>query len=714
MRRESDIGGMAKVANLSPMLRFALVTLLSFGAAMPSSADELAVVTGSVERISSEAWIVTGFDSALTLADEGLSGEFRIERIMLTESDQVFDDIRIDCGSIVLASRTTRCSEGSFTFAIPGIGRQTMPGSFTYDRRTGTAEIELARVAVAGGNVRCSVTASEDNVDVRFSGSGLQLSGLLEVAANYTDALSEYFVAGLADVNGTFSAPAGAPMHIALVADLGDTSLANNAGTIAADGVAGKLDMDIALEPDSTRFTLDFSSQQGEAYLEPVYANFSGSAFSLHAEDVQTSDFTVFTVPRFRVQQESLLDLSGSATLHFSTEGSAATSMTADVELVDSSVANLYENLVKIAAAGTMFGDLATDGTVSGSVSIVDNELRATALQLDDTIIDDNGGRFAIYGLGGAIDWAADENFVPGPSRLRWESGTVYNIIIGGGAVNLQLGNNDVELLAPLRLPMLGGALLINRLALNNFGSDDATGVLDAGLEPVQLGQLTAAFGWPAFSGNLSGTLPLLQLAEDTITIGGTLSARAFDGTMEVSNLRVEQPFGLVPRLQAAVTIRDLELQRVTEVFSFGLIQGRLSGEILGLEMQDWRPVAMDMRFYTPPDDRSQHRISQRAVENLANVGGGGAAAVLSTGFLQFFDVFAYDRIGLRCVLADGVCRMSGVGPTGSGPQGTGYYLVKGRGVPRIDVVGFRDTVSWPRLVQQLAAITRSGSPTMN
>ena len=122
----------------------------------------------------------------------------------------------------------------------------------------------------------------------------------------------------------------------------------------------------------------------------------------------------------------------------------------------------------------------------------------------------------------------------------------------------------------------------------------------------------------------------------------------------------------------------------------------------------------MDMRFYTPPDDRSQHRISQRAVENLASVGGGGAAAVLSTGFLQFFDVFAYDRIGLRCVLADNVCRMSGVGPAGSGPQGTGYYLVKGRGVPRIDVVGFRDTVSWPRLVQQLAAITRSGSPTMN
>ena len=62
----------------------------------------------------------------------------------------------------------------------------------------------------------------------------------------------------------------------------------------------------------------------------------------------------------------------------------------------------------------------------------------------------------------------------------------------------------------------------------------------------------------------------------------------------------------------------------------------------------------MDMHFYTPADDKTPHRISQRAVENLANVGGGGATAVLSTGFLQFFEVFAYDRIGLRCLLRDG------------------------------------------------------------
>jgi len=75
--------------------------------------------------------------------------------------------------------------------------------------------------------------------------------------------------------------------------------------------------------------------------------------------------------------------------------------------------------------------------------------------------------------------------------------------------------------------------------------------------------------------------------------------------------------------------------------------------------------------------------------------------------------VFSYKQIGLRCVLKDDVCAMSGAGQAKSGPMGRGYYLVRGSGLPRIDVVGFRDTVSWPSLVQQLAAITQSGSPTV-
>jgi hypothetical protein len=152
-----------------------------------------------------------------------------------------------------------------------------------------------------------------------------------------------------------------------------------------------------------------------------------------------------------------------------------------------------------------------------------------------------------------------------------------------------------------------------------------------------------------------------------------------------------------------------LDLELVTRAFSFGRITGRLSGAIDGLELFNWQPIAFDARLYTPLDDRSRHRISQRAVENIGSIGGGGAGITqaLSSGFLRFFDDFHYDRLGLSCRLENEVCYMNGVAPAPNG----GYYLVKGSGLPRIDVIGGARRVDWPRLVQQLIAVTESAGP---
>ena len=664
--------------------------------------------------VTSDTWTIAGLQSEFVLTGSSLNGEVRMARITLKDSGRSFDDVRVTCTGIGLTTHGVTCDDATFTVTIPGVGRQRMPGTFAWNSLGGTARVALRDVAIAGGSMSFEVLANDAGVEVDYTGNMLQLEGLLALASSFTDALAGYSGAGKADVNGRLWAPADGPLRVVVAMDLEAASLANEAGTVAAADVTGRLEADIGVHPDSTRFDLLFDGTQGEAYLEPVYANLSEHALYLRADDVRTTDFILFDIGRFDLRQEALLDASGAARVEFPSEEGAPALLTADVTLRDSSVANLYTSLVQVQLAGTVLGALETDGRVSGTVRLADNTLRTALVEIHDVILDDRLGRFAVYGLDGVVNWHADESEIPSPSRLSWDSGTVYDLIIGSGDVPLQLGDNDIELLEPARLPFLGGALRINQLLLQDFGEDGATGRLDAELEPVQLGQLTGAFGWPAFSGTLSGRLPLLQLSEDTVTVGGDLSAQFFDGTMAISSLRIEEPFGRVPRLYADVAIRDLDLQRVTEAFSFGYIQGRLSGDVTGLSLQNWRPVAMDLYLYTPADDRSQHRISQRAVENLASVGGGGAAAALSTGFLRFFEVFAYDRIGLRCRLRDGVCAMSGVGPAKPGPQGAGYYIVKGRGVPRIDVVGYRDTVSWPRLVKQLAAINRSGAPTVN
>jgi hypothetical protein len=228
----------------------------------------------------------------------------------------------------------------------------------------------------------------------------------------------------------------------------------------------------------------------------------------------------------------------------------------------------------------------------------------------------------------------------------------------------------------------------------------------DATIQPIDVALVSRAFGWPEFQGTLAGSIPGLQLRQGVVTLDGALEARVFDGRIAVRELRLREPLGKYPRLFANIGVENLDLELVTRTFEFGTITGRLSGYISDLETFDWMPEAFDAFLYTPPDDRSRHRISQRAVTNLSSIGGGsggGVAAALQGGFLRFFDDFRYDRLGLSCRLANDVCIMGGVLPAPGG-----YYIVKGAGLPRINVIGSQTRVAWTTLVRQLGAVMES------
>jgi len=667
-----------------------------------------------VEKASASSWQIEGLEFEFRAGEAGLGASARIAELSLPQSGTRLHDISITCARLELSTQSIACASAHFDTSLPAIGRQSTAGTFRINTATGAASITLREITLAGGSARIEATTDGTALTLGFETTPLQIQELLELGTQLGIDTSAWSAAGSVALSGQFADVPGGEENLELSAQFSNMALGNAAGTIASDNLHGQLQIGLAALNGAVQFDLQVDSDSGEAYLEPVYANLSENALHLRAEQVRSDDFRRFHVPRFELQQDTLLDLQGSADIVLPADENSSASLSGTMRLADTSVATVYSSLLQVALAGTILGDLETDGRVAGSIEVKNNSLQSARLQLSDLVLDDRNGRFAVYGLGGVLDWPGTSGRTAAPSQLRWDSALVYNIAIAAVSADFRLGDNDIELLSPLRLPTMGGALLLRQLQLKDYGTAAASGVLDAELEPIRIGQLAGAFGWPAFSGTLSGRLPSLQLANETATIGGALNARAFDGDIEVSGLRIEQPFGRVPRLYADVRLRNLDLQRLTDAFSFGLIQGRLSGDVTGLQLENWQTVAMDMHFYTPEGDRSQRRISQRAVENLASVGGGGATAILSSGLLQFFEVFAYERIGLRCVLRDGICAMSGAGPSKNGPFGQGFYIVKGSGLPRIDVVGFRNQVSWAGLVQQLAAITSSGTPTLN
>lgn len=267
------------------------------------------------------------------------------------------------------------------------------------------------------------------------------------------------------------------------------------------------------------------------------------------------------------------------------------------------------------------------------------------------------------------------------------------------------VAGHDFALIGGAHIPLFDGAVDLSGFTVERAAQPDMSLQLDATLQPVSVSRLCAAFGWPEFGGTVGGRLTDLRLRDGVMTLGTTLRADVFDGRVSIADLRLEQPFSQWPRFSASIAIDRVDLEQVTSAFSFGLITGRLSGEIDDLQLFNWSPVSFDAKLYTPKDDKSRHRISQRAVNNIGRLGGsgGGIGAALSSGFLRFFDEFNYDRLGISCKLENEVCTMNGVEPAG-----VGYYLVKGKSIPRIDVIGNSRRVDWPRLVSQLKAATQS------
>jgi hypothetical protein len=441
-------------------------------------------------------------------------------------------------------------------------------------------------------------------------------------------------------------------------------------------------------------FDVQIEGSAGQALAGPVVLDFSANPLTLNARGTYTPQ--QLTIQDFHSQQKDLAEVSGSARLALAPFSVAS----AEVDARDLRFPAAYVAWLQQSLATTPFNQLTTTGSANASLRIANDQPVALTLKVKDLDFSDDSRGLAVTGVQSELHWAAGTAAIERPSWLEWSSSRGWGIIGARTRLEFSVQDRDFRLLQPARLPFFDGALRINTFAVRNLGEPNMAGDFDALIEPISIGPIAKALGWPEFGGSLSGRIPGLAYRNKQLTLQGDIEAQVFDGRVGARNLRVRDPLGSLPRLYADVAARNLNLDLVTRTFEFGSITGRLDADLAGLETVGLSPVAFDLRIATPAADKSKHRISQRAVENLSNIGGsgGGVAAALQSGALRFFDDFGYDQLGLSCRLRNDVCQMSG-----AGKAETGFYIVKGAGLPRIDIIGNNSRVAWPTFMSQVA-----------
>jgi hypothetical protein len=343
-------------------------------------------------------------------------------------------------------------------------------------------------------------------------------------------------------------------------------------------------------------------------------------------------------------------------------------------------------------------------GDVGLNLTMKDAELDAFQLQLNNADIEDKNGRFALYKLNANIPWDFDEAKTV---KLSYQGGHLLHIPLG--VTNLTADLNRYALTAPqLKMPILDGALNLSDVSAARVAGDWHWH-LRANLAPITMSELSHALGWPRLQGKVSASIPLVTYTDGQLTTDGAMQFNVFDGTATVTNLTMQEPLGIAPRLSANMQLRNLDLGELTRTFSFGAIEGKLDGNVSNLQLANWQPVNFDASVQSSPG-RYPKKISQRAVENISALGGAGAAAAIQRSFLRFFKEFNYDKLGLSCRLRNDICQMDGVESTSQG-----YIIVKGSGIPSITVMGYNHSVSWGELLSRIKRITDSNTkPVIN
>jgi hypothetical protein len=580
-------------------------------------------------------------------------------------------------------------------------GTGSARGTLLYDWRSRRLDFKLANLMLAGGKIDVDGKFRNEAWTLQLRASQVQLQAAAELFASTLGVQVPLQGTGSTEFEATLSGRLSVLTGVTFKGSLDTLSMANEAGTLATDGLALAVEAEAAPGPKGWSTLVRIGRVEGQFYAEPVFLDVQQDGLDASFRADWNEQTGLLHVYELRFEHRNVLQIAGSVDIASEPEFEIY-----GAELAFDGQGAAYATYLRPFFFGTPAETLSMKGRVTGELGMGQGVWLSLGVQIQNVAVSDSRSQLAIDGLDGKVNWNAGGHPAL-PSSLAWKSAELYKLPLGPALLNFQLSGADMSLTAPAEIPILGGGLEIDVLSVTGYDTESEAAEFAARLRPIDLSQLTLALGWPSFSGNLSGTLPRLSYQGGEVVVGGKLQAEAFGGQFSIDNFRISRPFSDLPQCYADLTMTGLDLEQLTRTFAFGRITGHVDGSISSLHLFRWSPVAFQATLRSTDKDASKRRISQRAIDNISQVSGG-PGALLSSGLMSVFEDFGYDRLGLGCTLAKGVCWMSGVGPTA---DGDGYYIVKGRGLPRIDVVGHRKQVDWPRLVEQLKSISRTGAP---
>jgi hypothetical protein len=648
-------------------------------------------------------FVCAWFTVVVLAAPATVNLEFSIDDLVFSE-DLQFRGLTLRCDTIEISATAVACPRATLTAARSPLGAVSLSAALRWVDR------EQYRISARGrigdsSRVELVVDADHGGRHMELKANALALppvSALLTELPFFRDHTLD---------SGTLTLAARCRDGAAATPDCtleGRVDTLNMNGSNVAEALDARFTAGFSTDAAGTTLEFDVVLERGAIYVEPgfemggikpgFFVNSNYAPITLAARIAGLGSEQI-RVKHVRLTHPDVMDLGFTGDLYFAPEPRWET---LEFSFATDKMANLYRTYLQPLSLDTALSSLETAGGLHATLAGRNDEIDELNLRFDKLYIDDQRGRFSLYGLDGEIELHA--GITPRESHVGWLGGSLYKVPIGAGRIDWTSARRNLQVASWQDVELFDGVLRLDTLEVRNFSLADTEVALSGTLTPITLSTLTAAFGWMPLSGKLSGQIPLLTYSGNRLSLDGALTVNLFDGQILIRDLEIDKLFSTVPVLSATVAVNQISLEELTRTFSFGNISGRLDGRIDDLILQAWQPIRFDAEFATPPDDPTPHRISQKAVDNLGRLGAGTGSG-LSQGWLRFIPSYSYGRLGLGCELLNGHCLMRGVAADADG----GFFILTRGGIfpPWIDVKGSGRRIRWQTLVDGIKQISR-------
>lgn len=675
-------------------MRMIRIVLAVFVISLSLAVDAADRMSLDVAAINAQGWKLQGVNIALS----GLSGTS--QKLVLTIKSltlpKPYEDLQladIRCLDFSWQNNEIRCKQGRA--AVRSRQWQSPSTDFVFHISERSSSFTLKDLRLFGGKLAVDAVERGDQWQLHAHGEALDGRIVQKLWRKETIDLKngtinlDLKVAGSSTDLNSFN----------LSAELNGLTLQAKTGQLATEALALSTTLNARNDGGLWYWQSQCRLSGGGLYIDPVYLDAAERPIDVDAFGDWNGKLNLAEIKSVHYRHADTGDMTGSAVVRF-TEGVSVEK--ADLSLSSDDLQRLSSSYLKPFFEQTAFDGVTLAGRLHTDFSIVHQSLTSLSLLFNNVDITDAGGRLGVSGGAGSIYWSDDDAFKQS-SQLAWRKLKLRALPIGAARLLFLAKANTVSLLEKVRLPFLGGKIVINRFNWQWEEKQEPKVYFEGNLSNVSLEQLSRALDWTPLSGTISGKIPGVEYRDSTLRLGGELVIRVFDGIVKIKDLALSGLFTDFPTLNSEIEIDNLDLDQVTRKFEFGGITGRLSGFVKNLTLESWKPVTFYAWLGTPDHDDSRHRISQKAVKNIASIGGGGATDFLSRTVLSLFETFGYDKIGMGCYLHHGVCQLMGLEATP-----TGYAIIKGGGLPRIDVIGYNPQIDWDTLVERLKRISTS------